>query len=397
MKNFFLKSDFFYDSNNIEDYIQLILSDMINGLKTKGKKSGQQMFRTFKLPVQKNPINENVIVIDAGGTNFRSCLVSFNSEGKANISNLEKTSMPAIKTELSKKDFFAQIANNISRLKNKSNKIAFCFSYAMEILENGDGKVLSLAKEVKAPEVVGCCVGKELKKELYKQGWNKIEKIVLLNDTVAALNAAAIFDCEKKYESYLGFILGTGMNVAYVEKELAQIIVCETGKCNTIPQSKIDIGFDLTTATPKDYIFEKMCSGGYLPALILYALKKAFEVGLISQSELPSSNFSMTDANYILQENIESNISKIIDKFFERSAVLSACAVAATVIKAVGNFTPEKPIGILCNGTTFYKTYKTKERFENVLDNVLRKKRNINFELLQIENDIILGTAATVF
>ena len=57
-----------------------ILDDMNRGLN--GQKSDEDMIPTFSLPPEKNAAGKSVIVIDAGGTNFRSCLVTFDSEGK---------------------------------------------------------------------------------------------------------------------------------------------------------------------------------------------------------------------------------------------------------------------------------------------------------------------------
>ena len=89
--------------------------------------------------------------------------------------------------------------------------IGFCFSYPMTITEDGDGILINFSKEIKAPEVVGCHIGQELKKALAAHGWKNKLTVSLLNDTVAALLAGAAVPCEgMKFSSYIGFILGTG-------------------------------------------------------------------------------------------------------------------------------------------------------------------------------------------
>ena len=199
-----------YETRKIAD---ALLLDMEKGLKTEKSNdnpnsSYQDMIPTWT-PIPENQIkNESVIVIDAGGTNFRSCLVNFDENGKPEISDFEKTKMPGIEMALNKKEFFDQIASNLEHLKNKSNKIAFCFSYAMKITSDGDGQVLNFAKEIKAAEVIGSHVGKELKATLTEHGWNKIEKIVLLNDTVSSLLAStSLLSTGKNYSGFVGFIL----------------------------------------------------------------------------------------------------------------------------------------------------------------------------------------------
>ena len=69
-------------------------------------------------------------------------------------------------------------------------------------------------------KVVGSEVGKCLKEELQNNGWNTIKRITLCNDTVAALLAGAACATEgDRFSSYIGYILGTGMNAAYIQPE----------------------------------------------------------------------------------------------------------------------------------------------------------------------------------
>ena len=292
-----------YDVNTT---INGLLYDMKAGLE-KGNEcscpmaAAEDMIPTWGLPPKESPKNESVIVIDAGGTNFRSCLVTFDANGTATISELEKTSMPGIERELSKKEFFSAVAANLDHLKNKAKRIGFCFSYAMKITPDSDGEVISFSKEIKAKEVIGSLVGKNLSDALVERGWNRPEKITLLNDTTAALLAGASNAIEGRvYSSYVGFILGTGMNAAYIDSEpvaklaglkdsagrsapKSQIIVCESGKFNKLPRSEFDIEFDKTANTPGLYVMEKMCSGAYLGPVGLIALKKAAEDGLFTK------------------------------------------------------------------------------------------------------------------
>ena len=203
----FLSSHNFVRHVDVNTVAESILDDMNRGLN--GLKSDEDMIPTWCMPPKAKVVNKSVIVIDAGGTNFRSCLVTFDKDGIPQISEMEKTRMPGVEKELSKKEFFEQIADNLEHLKNKSDRIGFCFSYPMTIKENGDGILLGFSKEVKAPEVVGSEVGKCLVEELEKRGWNSIKRITLCNDTVAALLAgAACANNVTDYSSYVGFILG---------------------------------------------------------------------------------------------------------------------------------------------------------------------------------------------
>lgn len=397
---------------------QAIHNDMVLGLN--GKSSDQDMISTYCNPPKQSVKNESVIVIDAGGTNFRSCLVTFDENGKPSISDMEKTKMPGVEKELSKKEFFEQFAKNLEHLKNKSERIGFCFSYPMEIQKNGDGILLGFSKEVKAPEVVGCKVGECLVEALKEHGWKSIKKITLCNDTVAALLAGAA--CAKEgdcFSSYIGYILGTGMNAAYLQPKdkniQEQIIVCESGKFNSIMHSDFDNDFDKTTIKPGFSLIEKACSGGYLGSLSLFSLKSAAREKLFSDNVCNSilliNQLSLIEVDKFLHtpycdDSVLGNIAKtkaneqdcdimfqILDAIVERSARYAAAILIACAIQTGGGKIATKPICILCDGTTFFKTYMVLERVNAYLDEILTNRLGIYWKIVSCDNDITLGTA----
>lgn len=393
-----------------------ILYDMGLGLGIyNGEKAGQDMFRTWLLPPAAAPKDESVIVIDAGGTNFRSCLVSFDSQGKASISDFRKTKMPGVEKELSKKEFFAQIGDNIDYLKNKSDKIGFCFSYAMKITKDGDGIPNAFSKEVKAPEVIGVPVGKTLKEELEGRGWNKIKRITLLNDTVSALLSGAGAYGKRQFSSYIGFILGTGMNAAYIQPELGseerQIVVCESGKCNKISLSDFDVSLDKKTNIPGQYLLEKGCSGAYLGKIAFEMIHFGAEENLFSPetcrkiSEL--KDLTLIEVDSFLHSPFEKGlvsdlcaddedrrkIYELFDCAVDRVARYAASILGANAIQSGAGKNPLHPICIVANGTTFYKTHKLKERIYSYLEQFLTKEKEIFFEIVSVEDDITVGTA----
>lgn len=421
--NFFEKHHYNIRKNAL-DYISEIadslLADMDNGLAR--KKASQDMILTYSNPPKEKIISKSVIVIDAGGTNFRSCLVNFDELGKPKISELQKTKMPGIEKELSKKEFFDQIAQNLEHLKDKATSIGFCFSYPVKITQEKDGILTAFGKEVKAPEVVGSYLGKELKLALKEHGWKNEIKVVMLNDTVAALLAgAADIQDGKKYSSYIGFILGTGLNSAYIQKSNSkyqnfyeQIIVCESGRFSDSPSCDFDDELDQNSDIPGTGLMEKKCSGAYLPQLCLLAIKSAAKEGLFSKNLasklLEIQKLSLKDTDLFFNfpyssENLfgkllsESGIEEdyiqlyeILDVFMDRTARLASAILIANLIKSGEGKNPTKPVCIVCNGTTFYKTYKVKERIVAYLEELLVKK-SYYYELLSVDDDITLGTA----
>ncbi|MGP1458675.1 MAG: hexokinase [Treponema sp.] len=404
---------------DVEVLAEAILDDMNKGLM--GLEADQDMIPTWCLPPEQRAVGKSVIVIDAGGTNFRSCLVAFDENGNASISEMEKTKMPGVERELSKKEFFDQFANNLEHLKNKADRIGFCFSYPMRITEDGDGVLLGFSKEVKAPEVAGCKVGKELKEALKAHGWNEIRRVTMLNDTVAALLAgAAAPSAGCRYSSYIGFILGTGLNAAYIQNEIKernfqkQIVVCESGKMNKVVLSDFDAAFDKKSARPGVFHIEKQCSGAYLGFAALEILHSAAEEKLFSEkmnaslralqtltlieldsflhspygdgslAKLAASNASEDDYDILFE---------LLDAVVERSARSAAAILIAAVVQSGEGKHPTRPVCILCNGTTFYKTRMIKARVEGLLDEHLTRRRSLYWETLERDNDITLGTA----
>ena len=380
-------------SLNLADNLhQKIIKDMKNGLAK--KTSDQPMIKAGSAAVREINEGENAIIIDAGGTNFRSCLVTKTKTG-IEISDFQKTVMPAIDRELSKEDFYQAIAANISHLKDRSDKISFCFSYAMEITEDGDGKILRFSKEVKAPQAVGTYIGKELLAELKKQGWTKVQKINILNDTTALLLSSFVEATDKTWGSHIAFILGTGMNSAYIQDQ--RIIVTECGMFNQLTRSDFDLTVCSRTTEPNLSLLEKMCSGAYLGDIATEMLTTAAQENFFTSAYIPK-RFTTKDFDSYFADNAESiypdqqKIKELIMAIIMRSANLCAEAIYAAAVcsdKEKG----EHPVCITCNGSTFWKTPLLKETVEARLKELLQQP----FEIIKINDDITKGSFAAAF
>ncbi|MBQ4378752.1 MAG: hexokinase [Treponema sp.] len=418
----FLEAHGFYRDLDLSALAQSVRNDMI--ARFLGKKSDQDMICTFIDPSSIEISEKSVIVIDAGGTNFRSSLVTFSKDGSYSVSGFEKTKMPGVEKELSKKEFFDAISANISRFKDTASEICFCFSYAMTITEEKDGVLISFAKEVKAPEVVGCHIGAELKKSLKENGWTKIPEVILLNDTASALLAGS---GSKKYSSFIGFILGTGLNAAYLqpankEYELKkQIVVCESAKFSGFKNSDFDIFLDEKSVKPGSAPFEKLCSGAYVGPLALETLQFAAKEKIFSEefSDAVLNRKSLTlieVSGFLENSNPEKcefsdlfdsdgatdadlkNIFEIFDALVNRMAQLSAVIIAACLVQCEEGKNSSNPVFVSCNGSSFFKSYRVYERTKQYLDEILEKlPQKIYYELSSEEADITRGTAMAAF
>ena len=418
----------------VNTIIDTLLYDMEEGLKQDplmppGGGPALDMIPTWLFPPSQPPKNKSVIVIDAGGTNFRSCLVTFDENSVPSISQLDRRPMPATDRVYTKAEFFLNIASYLDHLKNAADSIGFCFSYAMKITPSGDGEVLQFSKEVKAPEVIGSLVAENLESALVARGWNKLKRIIMLNDTTAALLAGASTAVNgKRYDSYVGFILGTGMNAAYIEYQKipkiagiagavdlpAQIVVCESGKSNKQPRSRFDEDFAKKTDKALLFWFEKMCSGAYLGAVASIVVRTAAAEQLFSPAtaqvfaamqDIPLIDIDrflfapysdQTKLGSLLVDGTENDreiLYRLLDAVVMRTARLAAGNIAAAVIKTGKGKNPALPVCILAEGTTFLKTHNLRSMVLRHLYTVLTEERGIYFDIVSLDHAVTLGTA----
>jgi hexokinase len=403
---------------DIQNIIDLFTLDMLNGLA--GKESTLRMIPTYIEADNQFLTGVPVVAVDAGGTNFRSALVEFNTQGKLEITNLINSRMPGLEGEISKDEFFKIIAGYVKSNAELADRIGFCFSYPTEILPDKDGRLLQFCKEVQAPEVVGTLIGKNLLETLGMQE----KQIVLLNDTVATLLAGKSASFGRVYDSFIGYILGTGTNTCYIEsnrniskvKNLdpakSQIINIESGNFRKVPQTDLDIIFDNTTVNPGDYKFEKMFAGGYFGGLCLATLKSAAKEGIFSSGtsskilgleELSSedlNSFVLKQASSrgpllscITDEKDEMTCIEIIECLIDRAAKLVAANMAAVILKTGKGQSAERPILITIEGTTFYKLHKLRPYFEKYLSEYLSGNRQRFYEFTEVKQSSLVGAA----
>jgi hexokinase len=413
----FLKVHKLYSSEiDIQTITDDFIEEMENGLE--GKPGSLQMIPTYLSAEGKIKPNEPVVAIDAGGTNFRAVKMSFDDNLNLVTENLQQRKMPAIDEELSNKEFFATLAAYLTSYKDVSEKIGFCFSYAVEMFPNKDGKLLEWSKEVKAPEVIGQMVGKNLLEAMGTPG----KHIVLMNDTVSTLLAGQAATAGRKFDTYIGFILGTGTNACYIEKNKNitkttdldpkgnMIINIESGNFSLMPRTDIDVAFDNTTKQPGRYTFEKMISGGYFGGLCTTALKMAAteevfssetKVKMKNMDELTSeevNNFvcgvdlpANTLTTVLMSKEDKEAAAEIINALITRAAKLTAASLAAVILKTGKGKWADKPVLMTIEGTTFYKMKNFQLMFEAFLQGFFSGENRRFYEIVEVPNSSLIG------
>ena len=395
------------DNIDAEKSIGLFLRQMREGLE--GKKCSLQMVPTYLFePDLKNIVKgERKIIIDAGGTNFRSAAGYFDENGNAVFEDMQKTYMPASDRELDCDEFYDAIAKNVRRLLPQGGDVGFCFSYPVEMGLDKDGTMGNATKELKAKGIGGTKVGRRTL-EAVKKYDAADRKIVILNDTVATL-LGGMASVKGRYSAFIGYIYGTGINLAYAENVSAiakinvksdrrMLINTECGNFDGFVQGDYDKKVSQSTENPASYLFEKMTSGKYLAKVIDECVKGAEKEGLFGS--VKPAPFDLKDVTAFLN----GQSSAFADKFEQADlakakqlavGLIERAAKAGAVVNAAAAITSGKrgglPVAIVAEGTTFNKLTGYKQGFVKYLTEFLAPQ-GIGFEIVQGEDLNMLGS-----
>ncbi len=410
---------------DMKSMVEDMMDDMRRGLN--GEPASMEMLPTYIEADSQIPENKKVIVLDAGGTNLRAALVSFDSDGKPVIKDFIKHPMPGAQgDEVSRAEFFDSMAALVEPLADKGEKLGFCFSYPTEIFPDKDGLLTHWTKEVQAPEVVGRMIGSDLKDALSERGISNPPEVVILNDTVATVLTGMASQTNRDWGGYIGLILGTGINTCYVESNAEigklqglnpsrrQVVNCESGNYLCRYQGRADEIFCNLTERSDFHVFEKMISGRYFGPLVTQTVLLAGKAGLFSKGMFAFleeyGEISTKDAdNYIHNPSDPSNplvaavkssgsdsdaqrLWFIIDTLLERAAKLTAANLAAAVLKGKGGRGPLNPTCITIDGTTYYRYYRFQYRMESYLRPYL-SSRDMYYETVQVDDAPLIGAA----
>lgn len=409
-----------YKDIDFEKETTQFISQMIKGL---SGDSSLKMIPTYIDPFSTFSYGEPIIVLDAGGTNFRRAVVTI-QEDKILVENLQVYPMPGADKVISRDEFFKIIVQYISPIINKSNKIGFCFSYPVEILSNTDGKVLSMTKELKITDIESTILGKTLNYYLCQGGYEGNKKVAVLNDTTAVLLSGIGVSQTYKYDTFIGLILGTGTNTCYMEKsknvlkdkllskkEGHTLINIESGGYSPLFRGAIDESLDQKSNDPGNQLFEKMISGAYQGPLVFESLMCAGKDGLFTKKvieEVPSIS-SKDVSDFLLnpfsnEKSLGQAISKhgtyedrikiylLIDELIERGAMLLAMNVKAILKKTGRGKNPCEPVCLTIDGSTFYGSPVFQNKFDYYLKTYLENK-GFYIKQKKVENGTLVGAA----
>ena len=422
--NFLRKYNMHYDTIDLERETKLFQDQMQTGLRA--EKSSLQMIPTFITVIDELPANKEVIVMDAGGTNFRVASVCREESGKMTISNFEKRPMPGTKGLLNASQFFEELADLLETVLKKSDAetVGFCFSFPTEILPGKDGRISGFSKELKVDGAIGQLVGENLNAIITKRGY-KPRHFVLLNDTVATMLGGMTASVDKKYSGYIGYILGTGTNTCYLEKcsnihksadakamQGLMAINCESGSYDGFAQGEFDKELDKESTAPGTYQMEKMVSGAYQGTSIYKTVRGAVKDGLFSENFSKGfsgfANFTMPQIDMFCADRKGSNdlavlapddednetLFEIIDASFERSARMTAIIFAALILQTENGKNQSEPVCITGEGTSFTKSVLFRPKLNAYIKDYLNDKLGVYCEIISVEDATLCGSTA---
>ncbi len=358
-------------------------------------------------PASELPLNAPVAVLDAGGTNLRTALVTFTPQGPKVLDD-RHFPMPGTKSALTWEEFLEELAQAVLPYAVKTDKLGFCFSFPARITPETDGEVIVFNKEIRISGSVGKLVCKALADLLNRKYCCSIRQTVLLNDTVATLMGGYAQADRSLYDTYIGFILGTGMNTCYVEPTKNMIINMESGGYDGFARGTFDLEVDEASANPGDHQIEKMVSGGYLGSVIGAALRGAAREGLFTGEcaerieALPPFDMAavsgfLTGRSGALLSACQSETDQARMRVLTETCVDRAAKMLAVLLTAIleqADAGRDKPTCIVAEGSTFWKCQSYHNQISRYMKAFSAEARGRSFEFISANNANLYGAAA---
>jgi len=388
------------------------------------------MIPTYVTAVPDGSETGTFMAVDLGGTNFRVCEVTLHGEHKFSLKQKKFKVTEDLKTGPAE-DLFDYMATCVGEFVDELGSVSeeetlhlgLTFSFPVEQTALGAGRLITWTKGFSATGAIGEDVVQLLQDSLEKKRVS-CKCVALVNDTVGTLLTRGYLTGS----CVLGAIFGTGTNGAYVEDVSAltkmkkrdqksggkMIINTEWGAFDNarkvLPLTRWDNALDRISINPRYQAFEKLISGMYLGEIcrhiFLYLLdlppipetnppqyylfkghssKKmntqyGFDTELLSRIKADPSPAAirtllveeMGFITYQISDLDTEIVSWICDLVACRSAALSGCAVAATLVQCkhvqlgggAGSNKADGPLEIGVDGSLveFYPNYETHMR-----------------------------------
>ncbi|KAL2234776.1 hexokinase-1 [Sesamum indicum] len=363
--------------------------------------------------------------LDLGGTNFRVLRVQLRGRGGVVHQEIAEVSIPPALTGGTSDELFDYIAEKLAnfvaeeeRLFHqppvKQRELGFTFSFPVMQTSINSGTLIRWTKGFAINDAVGQDVVVELTKALKRKGV-EMRVAALVNDTIGTL-------ARGRYTNnnvYLGVILGTGTNAAYVEcaqaipkwhgplpKSGEMVINMEWGnfRSSHLPITEYDHALDVGSVNPGEQIFEKLTSGMYLGEVLRRVLLRMATEASFFGDEVPSKLkdpfiLSTPDMSAMHQDTssdlreVDNKLRTVLEirntPLKTRRVVVELCNIVATrgarlaaagilgILKKMGRDTPQegdRKTGIAIDGGLYEHYTEYRKCLENTVGQLLGEK-----------------------
>lgn len=383
-----------------------------------------------------------VTVIDIGGTNVRSAVITVGADGAMRIGNLQTFLTPGVLAPTDTAGFYSQIVDGV-RGNLVTDEIGICFSLATIPQKDRDAVMVAGGKQIMITDMLGKKVGECFREAMRARGLTCSARITVVNDTVAAAlggqaespTGSSVYDDDcghngsggvsgnSGYSGYIGFIYGTGINMCYREKT-GEWINTEAAVYDTFLSGDLDDEFDSGLIDPGCDRLEKMVSGGYLGGLTTTVLDAAAREGVISAATMEAihrvvaerdrktlhsgkGTLSARDLSDFLCDPEGGNlisaacssreerqtIAAICDAVTHRSAWICAVVITAGLLRCGAKAGRQSPVFITAEGSTFYKLKGFREKLHICMDELAGRDHGLHFEFHNVPDVILKGIA----
>lgn len=343
-----------------------------------------------------------VYVIELGGSNLRTALISIKNGRASIIDGPIETKMPWKPSQpFSKNDYLKIQADHLAMLKKGyGNRIGYCFSFPATPLPDKDAILLNWTKGIHVPDTIGKKAGKPLLSLINMDHQRKFEKICVVNDTIASLFSGLN---DQKSDGFIGLIAGTGNNMAafFKKKHILKLntpegdrtripINLESGNFNFPYLSDYDKIVDSQSENKKTQLFEKAVSGMYLGRLF----KAAHPESVFDPATGAKGLVDMLNA----PGDISKDYLQTAREIYDRSAILVASAIAG-LIRVLHEHQPLKQVTVRAEGRLFWSEINGVKHYADlvrktlveILDEVGMPGIRVNFP--EMEHATLIGTA----
>ncbi|KAM3926175.1 hexokinase-3 isoform 1-T2 [Leptodactylus fuscus] len=395
----------------LEAVRDLMAVNMERGLKAEPDcPSTLKMLPTF---VRSSPLGTEsgeFLVVDLGGAKFRIAYVILDGSRGVKMDNEVYNIPEEIMTGTGQKlfDHVAECLGHFLQKRNFKHKIfplGFTFSFPCQQSQLDKSVLISWTKGFHCSGVEGQDVVQLLKDAVHRRGEYKVDIIAIVNDTVGTMMSCGYEDhsCE------VGFIVGTGTNVCYMEEmgNVASVEGDEGKMCINVEwgslgddggltdiETEYDQIIDRTSHAPGKQRFDKMISGMYMGEIVHQILLKLANKGLLfggittpqllakdaiptkNVSEIENDNFGLAKAKTLLAslglnptEQDCVLVKSVCSAVSTRSAKLCAAGLAAVANRIKNNH--HDPLGRITVGVDG-SVYKTNPKFGEHLSQTLK-------------------------